>query len=259
MARWDPTQWWRAVRLRVRYDTSASRLFVVAALEFRYLALDQSSCAACQFARGLVKRGLALDRCLDSTRQLGPTPPVAPTRVTAGGGGQSQSSSASGIFFQGDGGQNPAPVSSMSGNDCSGFGPASGDMNQILNSRGNSSGPSVGASSLVTDANSTLSGGAQLQRSTSFNNESYMRIPASPMSFSSNISGSSVMDGCSIDNSILYWRKFVAEYFAVRAKKRWCLSLYDNMGNHALGVFPQLAVDAWQCDICGSKSGKGFG
>ncbi|KAJ8497510.1 hypothetical protein OPV22_008062 [Ensete ventricosum] len=267
----------------------------------------------------------------------------------------------------------------MSGNDCSGFGPASGDMNQILNSRGNSSGPSVGASSLVTDANSTLSGGAQLQRSTSFNNESYMRIPASPMSFSSNISGSSVMDGCSIvqqnplqehvdirqedilqkqlvqqlmqrhdtmqlqgqqnpqlhaylqqqrlmqhhqqqqiiqsfsqmqqaplnlqqqqqlwhhvqpqtiqpvtpvkrpfdngicsrrlmqylyhqrhrppDNSILYWRKFVAEYFAVRAKKRWCLSLYDNMGNHALGVFPQLAVDAWQCDICGSKSGKGF-
>ncbi|XP_064950139.1 probable transcriptional regulator SLK2 [Musa acuminata AAA Group] len=300
----------------------------------------------------------------------------------------------------------------MSGNDCSGFGPASGDMNQILNSRGNSSGPSVGASSLVTDANSTLSGGAQLQRSTSFNNESYMRIPASPMSFSSNISGSSVMDGCSIvqqsplqehvrkqglstatsqltqretpnimnaqkkmqldirqedilqkqlvqqlmqrhdpmqlqgqqnpqlhaylqqqrlmqhqqqqqqqqqiiqsfsqmqqapinlqqqqqlwhhvqpqtlqpvtpvkrpfdngicsrrlmqylyhqrhrspNNSILYWRKFVAEYFAVRAKKRWCLSLYDNMGNHALGVFPQLAVDAWQCDICGSKSGKGF-
>ncbi|URE43936.1 Transcriptional corepressor SEUSS [Musa troglodytarum] len=44
------------------------------------------------------------------------------------------------------------------------------------------------------------------------------------------------------DNSILYWRKFVAEYFAVRARKRWCLSLYDNMANNTLGVFPQLAV-----------------
>ncbi|WOL13096.1 putative transcriptional regulator SLK2 [Canna indica] len=300
----------------------------------------------------------------------------------------------------------------MSGNGRSGVALASGDVNQILNSTGNSSGPSVGASSLVTDANSTLSGGHQLQRSTSFNNESYMRLPTSPMSFSSNISGSSVMDGCSVvqqnplqeqmqkqglstatsqlmqqenpnlmnsqkkprldirhddvlqkqfiqqilqrhesmqpqgqqnpqlhailqqqrlmqrqqqqqqqqimqsfsqmqrppinlqhqqqqlrhhlqpqaiqsatpvkrpldhvvcsrrlmqylyhqrhrpsDNSILYWRKFVDEYFAVRAKKRWCLSLYDNIGNHALGVFPQLAVDAWLCDICGSKAGKGF-
>ncbi|URE43933.1 Transcriptional corepressor SEUSS [Musa troglodytarum] len=42
------------------------------------------------------------------------------------------------------------------------------------------------------------------------------------------------------DNSILYWRKFVAEYFAVRARKRWCLSLYDNMANNTLGVFPQM-------------------
>ncbi|CAL9098548.1 unnamed protein product [Musa textilis] len=297
----------------------------------------------------------------------------------------------------------------MSGNDRSGLRLASGEMNQILNSVGNSSGPSVGASSLVTDANSGLSGGPQLQKSTSFNNESYMGLPASPISFSSNFSGSSVMDGCSIvqqsslqeqvqkqglstatsqlvqqepnnlmnaqkkprlgvkhedvlqqqliqqllqrhdgmhpqvqqnpqlqtilqqqrllqrqqhqqqimqslsqmqqgpitlqqqqqlrhhlqpqsiqsatlvkrpldngicsrrlmqylyhqrhrspDNSILYWRKFVAEYFAVRARKRWCLSLYDNMANNTLGVFPQLAVDAWQCGFCGSKSGKGF-
>ncbi|KAJ6837928.1 putative transcriptional regulator SLK2 [Iris pallida] len=295
----------------------------------------------------------------------------------------------------------------MSGTPRSGLGPASRDMNHgPLNSTANSSGPSIGASSLVTDANSGLSGGPQLQRSTSINNESYMRLPASPMSFSSNnISGSSMMDGSSIvqqsprqqmkrgasnsssshaimkqepgvnlmhaqkkprldprqddvlqqqvihqllqrqdslqmqghqspqlnailqqqrfaqqrqqqqqqilqslphmmrapmpqqlrpnhmqvqavppvrrpsgsgicarrlmqymyhqrhrppDNSILYWRKFVTEYFAPRAKKRWCLSLYDNVGSHALGAFPQAAMDAWQCDICGSKSGKGF-
>ncbi|XP_038684250.1 probable transcriptional regulator SLK2 isoform X2 [Tripterygium wilfordii] len=61
-----------------------------------------------------------------------------------------------------------------------------------------------------------------------------------------------------LDNSIAYWRKFVAEYYSPRAKKRWCLSLYDNVGHHALGVFPQAAMDAWQCDICGSKSGRGF-
>ncbi|XP_071686234.1 probable transcriptional regulator SLK2 isoform X2 [Rutidosis leptorrhynchoides] len=60
------------------------------------------------------------------------------------------------------------------------------------------------------------------------------------------------------DNSISYWRKFVAEYYSPRAKKRWCLSLYDNVGHHSLGVFPQAAMDAWQCDICGSKSGRGF-
>ncbi|XP_011628358.1 probable transcriptional regulator SLK2 [Amborella trichopoda] len=311
-------------------------------------------------------------------------------------------------------------------------------MNRVLNSAANS-GPSVGASSLVTDANSALSGGPHLQRSASINTESYMRLPASPMSFSSgnniSISGSSVMDGSSIaqqsgssvtriethhdqnsqqiqqrqqhgaspatsqqsqvgsggqqplgplghearalllqqkprldirtedilqqqviqqmlrqenaqlqgqnpqlqallqqqklfrqqqqqqqllqslpqfqrthmqhqqqqqlrqhlqqqgvqagpmvkrfqyesgmcarrlmqyvyhqrqrpeDNDIKYWRKFVAEYFAPRAKKRWCLSKYENVGHHALGVFPRAAMDVWQCDICGSKSGRGF-
>ncbi|XVF12440.1 hypothetical protein REPUB_Repub08aG0118700 [Reevesia pubescens] len=303
----------------------------------------------------------------------------------------------------------------------------------VLNSVANS-GPSVGASSLVTDANSAFSGGAHLQRSASFNTDSYMRLPASPMSFSSNnisISGSSVVDGSSAgqqgshqdpsvqqirqsqqlqqgassatslptsqtgqvslpmgprvpgsfmqdpsnlsqvqkkprldikqedivqqqmlqqllqrpdsmqgrnpqlqaliqqqrlrqqqqilqsmpplqrahlqqqqqqmqlrqqlqqqgmqqqvaamkrpfdggvcarrlmqylyhqrqrppENTIAYWRKFVTEYYSPRAKKRWCLSLYDNVGSHALGVFPQAAMDAWQCDICGSKSGRGF-
>ncbi|KAK8944595.1 Transcriptional corepressor SEUSS [Platanthera zijinensis] len=269
------------------------------------------------------------------------------------------------------------------------------DMNhRSLNSAANSSGPSMGASSLVTDANSSLSGGPQLQRSSSINNESYTHLPASPLSFSSNnISCSSAMDGSSIvqlspqqehlpkqcnsvkfshdsgmlpaekkqrldtrqgdayqqqviqqmlqrqqnpqlqamiqqqrfaqaaqqqqqqqilqslpqlqriqvyqqphqprtnpvqlvsparrpsdsglcarrlmqymyhqshrpaDNSITYWKKFVAEYFAPQAKKRWCLSLYNGVGNHVLGTFPQASMDAWQCGTCGSKSGKGF-
>ncbi|KAH6828186.1 SEUSS-like 2 [Perilla frutescens var. hirtella] len=364
-------------------------------------------------------------------------------------GGTAQSSSSSGIFFQGDEQPQVAGNSqfssnfgnssnSLPGNAHANMGPLSGDVsNTVLNSVA-SSGPSVGASSLVTDANSGLSGGPHLQRSASVNTESYMRLPASPMSFSSNnisISGSSVMDGSSVvqqssnqdpssqhaqqsqhhqgvssatslprtgqvqfpggarvpssftqdpttmyqlqkkprldikqedfvqqqvlqqllqrqdsmhlqnsspqlqaliqqqrlrqqeqqqqqqqqllqampplqrvqllqqqqlqlrqrlqmqgmpaatavkrpydggvcsrrlmqylyhqrqrpaDNTIAYWRKFVAEYYSPRAKKRWCLSLYDNVGHHSLGVFPQAAMDAWQCDICGSKSGRGF-
>ncbi|KAJ8752799.1 hypothetical protein K2173_008534 [Erythroxylum novogranatense] len=365
---------------------------------------------------------------------------MATSRVA---GGLAQSSSSSGIFFQGDG-QSQAIVNShfspsfgnssnsVPGTGRANLGPVSGDMNNaVLNSVTNS-GPSVGASSLVTDANSALSGGPQLQRSASINNESYMRLPASPMSFSSNnisVSGSSVVDGSSVvqqdpsahqlqqsqhqqqggssatsfpasqpgqvlqslgpraagtfiqdptnlyqvqkkprldikqedilrqpmlqqllqmqdtmqlqgrnpqlqsflqqqrlrhqqqilqsmpalqraqlqqqqqqmqlrqqlqqqamqqapavkrpsdnggictrrlmqylyhqrqrpaDNSIAYWRKFVAEYYSPCAKKRWCLSLYDNVGHHALGVFPQAAMEAWHCEICGSKSGRGF-
>ncbi|KAK8537113.1 hypothetical protein V6N13_042063 [Hibiscus sabdariffa] len=369
---------------------------------------------------------------------------MAPSRVA---GGLTQSSSNSGFFFQGDG-QSQAVVNSRfsspyenSSNSIPGtgrpnLGPVSGDMNSaLLNSVANS-GPSVGASSLVTDANSALSGGPHMQRSASFNTDSYMRLPASPMSFSSNnisMSGSSVVDGSSVgqqgshqdpsvqqmqqsqllqqgastatslpasqtgqvslpmgprvpgsfmqdpnnlsqvqkkprldikqedilqqqvlqqllqrqdsmqsqarnpqlqaliqqqrlrqqqhilqsmpplqrvqlqqqqqqqmqlrqqlqqqgmqqvagmkrpfdggvcarrlmqylyhqrqrppDNTFAYWRKFVAEYYSPRAKKRWCLSLYDNVGSHALGVFPQAAMDAWHCDICGSKSGRGF-
>lgn len=50
----------------------------------------------------------------------------------------------------------------------------------------------------------------------------------------------------------------MAEYYSPRAKKRWCLSLYENVGHHSLGVFPQSTMDAWHCDICGSKSGRGF-
>ncbi|GMH29555.1 hypothetical protein Nepgr_031398 [Nepenthes gracilis] len=369
---------------------------------------------------------------------------MAPSRVA---GGLTQSAASSGIFFQGDGqSQNTInshlsspfrnSANSIPGAVCSNVGPVSGEVNQaVLNSVANS-GPSVGASSLVTDANSAFSGGPQLQRSASINTESYMRLPASPMSFSSNnisVSGSSVIDGSSmvqqnshhdpssqqanqiqqklqhsassvallpesqtgqvplplgprmpssfiqdptsilqiqkkprleikqedilqqqvmqqllqrqdplqmqshnpqlqafiqqqqrlrqqqlfqampqmqraqlqqqqqqqlrhhlqqqtiqqmtamkspydtggvcarrlmqylchqslrpVENSIAYWRKFVAEYYSPRAKKRWCLSLYENVGHHALGVFPQTAMDAWHCDICGSKSGRGF-
>ncbi|KAL0358987.1 UNVERIFIED_CONTAM: putative transcriptional regulator SLK2 [Sesamum angustifolium] len=370
---------------------------------------------------------------------------MLPSRVA---GGMTQSSSSSGIFFQGDGQSQVAGNSQLSsnfgnssnslpGHARSDMDPVSGDVsNTVLNSVANS-GPSVGASSLVTDANSGLSGGPHLQRSASINTESYMRLPASPMSFSSNnisISGSSVLDGSSVvqqssnqdpgsqkgqqsqqhqgassatslprmaqvqlpggprvpnsfiqdpnsmsqlqkrprldvkqedivqqqvlqqllqrqdsmhlqnsnpqlqaliqqqrlrqqeqhilqamspiqrvqllqqqqqqqqqqlqlrqlqlqgmppaaaikrpcdggvcsrrlmqylfhqrqrpaDNTIAYWRKFVAEYYSPRAKTRWCLSMYDNVGHHSLGVFPQAAMDAWQCDICGSKSGRGF-
>lgn len=123
-----------------------------------------------------------------------------------------QSSSRSAIFFQGEGQTEVAgnshlssnlrnSSSSLPGNARANVVPVSGDAsNTVLHSMA-SSGPSVGASSLVTDANSGLSGGPNLQRSASINTESYMRLPASPMSFSSNnisISGSSVMDGSSV-------------------------------------------------------------
>lgn len=56
------------------------------------------------------------------------------------------------------------------------------------------------------------------------------------------------------DNSIEFWRKFVAEYFAPNAKKRWCVSLYGS-GRQTTGVFPQ---DVWHCEICNRKPGRGF-
>ncbi|XP_076939252.1 putative transcriptional regulator SLK2 [Bidens hawaiensis] len=315
---------------------------------------------------------------------------MGPSRA---GGGMVNSSS-SGVFFQGDmtnpignvqlgsfgNMSNPIPGNMLSN------APVFADITSNNMNSVATSGTSIGASSMVTDANSGLSGnGPHLQRSASINTESYMRLPASPLSFTSNnisISGSSIIDGPSnqdnisqlqkkprldtkqddmmqqhvvqqmmqrqdsiqlqnpnpqlqafiqqqrlrqqqhqqqllqslppvqrahliqqqqqlqlrqqlqqqglqsasavkrpydggvcyrrlmqylyhqrqrpSDNNIAYWRKFVAEYYSPRAKKRWCLSLYDNVGHHSLGVFPQAAVDAWQCDICGSKSGRGF-
>jgi len=44
------------------------------------------------------------------------------------------------------------------------------------------------------------------------------------------------------DNSIAYWRKFVAEYYSPRAKQRWCLALYSNVGHHTAGVLPQATT-----------------
>ena len=41
------------------------------------------------------------------------------------------------------------------------------------------------------------------------------------------------------DNNIEFWRKFVAEFFAPNAKKRWCVSLYGN-SRQTNGVFPQV-------------------
>ncbi|PKI49712.1 hypothetical protein CRG98_029893, partial [Punica granatum] len=56
------------------------------------------------------------------------------------------------------------------------------------------------------------------------------------------------------DNNIEFWRKFVAEYFAPNAKKKWCVSMYGS-GRQTTGVFPQ---DVWHCDICNRKPGRGF-
>uniref|UniRef100_A0A453QXJ8 Transcriptional corepressor SEUSS n=1 Tax=Aegilops tauschii subsp. strangulata TaxID=200361 RepID=A0A453QXJ8_AEGTS len=94
-------------------------------------------------------------------------------------------------------------LTSMSGAPRSNLGLVPRDMNGSLPvSTTNSSGPSIGVSSLVTDGNSSLSGGAQFQQSTSMNADSFTRLPASPMSFSSNnISGSSVIDGSIMQQS----------------------------------------------------------
>ncbi|KAK1276311.1 Transcriptional corepressor SEUSS [Acorus gramineus] len=56
------------------------------------------------------------------------------------------------------------------------------------------------------------------------------------------------------DNNIEFWRKFVAEYYAPNAKKRWCVSLYGS-GRQTTGVFPQ---DVWHCEICNRRPGRGF-
>ncbi|KAI0507884.1 hypothetical protein KFK09_014012 [Dendrobium nobile] len=56
------------------------------------------------------------------------------------------------------------------------------------------------------------------------------------------------------DNNIEFWRKFIYEYFAPNAKKRWCVSLYGSV-RQTTGVFPQ---DAWHCEICSCKPGRGF-
>lgn len=44
----------------------------------------------------------------------------------------------------------------------------------------------------------------------------------------------------------------MTEYYSPRAKKRWCLSLYDNVGHHALGVFPQASMVSFMLLISAS-------
>ncbi|KAM0940569.1 putative LIM-domain binding protein/SEUSS [Dioscorea sansibarensis] len=56
------------------------------------------------------------------------------------------------------------------------------------------------------------------------------------------------------DNNIGFWRKFVADYFAPNAKRRWCVSRYGS-GRQTTAVFPQ---DLWHCDLCNCKPGRGF-
>ncbi|EEF51098.1 Transcriptional corepressor SEUSS, putative [Ricinus communis] len=60
------------------------------------------------------------------------------------------------------------------------------------------------------------------------------------------------------NSDIAYWRKFVAEYYAPCAKKRWCLSLCDDFTPHADCVFPRAAVGTWHCGLCGTKCGRGY-
>ncbi|KAI3793042.1 hypothetical protein L1987_35654 [Smallanthus sonchifolius] len=80
--------------------------------------------------------------------------------------------------------------------------PVSGELtNAVMDSMGSS-----GPGSLVTDANSGLSGGTpSFKQSASINTESYVQFPASPLSFNSNnisISGSTVIDGPSSQHGL---------------------------------------------------------
>nr|XP_011463812.1 PREDICTED: probable transcriptional regulator SLK2 [Fragaria vesca subsp. vesca] len=62
-----------------------------------------------------------------------------------------------------------------------------------------------------------------------------------------------------IDNNLGYWRQFVAEFYDPCAKRRWCLSCYDKVGEHALGISLHAAmVSSWPCSLCNCQSGRGF-
>ncbi|KAK9668202.1 hypothetical protein RND81_13G041000 [Saponaria officinalis] len=59
-----------------------------------------------------------------------------------------------------------------------------------------------------------------------------------------------------LDNSICYWRSFVGHFYSPLAKKKTCFSKYAHLGGHSHGVFS--SAETWNCEICGSTSGKGF-
>nr|GFC37584.1 hypothetical protein [Tanacetum cinerariifolium] len=107
---------------------------------------------------------------------------MGPNRTGVGMVHSQSSSSSSGIFFQGDVQSQGLGMGSFGNSNMrSNIVPVSGDV--------------TNTSSLVTDASG---GGPRLQRSASANNDSCMRLPNSPLSFTSNnisISGSSVIDG----------------------------------------------------------------
>ncbi|PWA96966.1 LIM-domain binding protein/SEUSS [Artemisia annua] len=97
-------------------------------------------------------------------------------------------SSSSGVFFDGD----EQPQAFRNSNLVQQNMYSNMDLTNVLME----SMTSPGAGSLVTEANS--GGTPSLKRSASINTDSYMRLPASPLSFNSNnisISGSSVIDG----------------------------------------------------------------
>lgn len=142
-----------------------------------------------------------MDNYLDSSQELA-LPTMGPSRT---GGGMLHSSSTSGIFFQ----DNMQSQLGSFGNMSNPMHPnvshshVSADISNNLMNSVTTSAPSIAASSMVTDANSGLSVGPHLQRSASFNTDSYTRLPASPLSFSSNnlsISGSSIIDGVQNSN-----------------------------------------------------------
>jgi hypothetical protein len=129
----------------------------------------------------------------------------------------------------------------MSGAPRSNLGFVARDMNgSIPVSSTNSSGPSIGVSSLVTDGNSSLSGGAQFQHSTHMDADSFMRTPTSPVSFSSNnISSSSVNDESIMQQSSSQ----------EQMQNRRSSSVTSQPGSEAGGAFHAPRVDISQDDI----------
>lgn len=73
----------------------------------------------------------------------------------------------------------------------------SGDGNSTVLNNSTNSGPSVGSSSLVTDANSPLVGASHFHRGGSTNMDSYLNLPSSPLSFSSTNFSTLVIDASS--------------------------------------------------------------
>ncbi|KAH0852963.1 hypothetical protein HID58_093595, partial [Brassica napus] len=160
------------------------------------------------------------------------------------GGGLTPSSSASGIFFQGG------------GDDESQGGGGGGFMNShFTSSYGNSSNPGCDANSGGEEGSLVAvricsAAPASITSLTCVypRRRCHSPLPRSPTGPPS-CSGRPLLTTIPEEGSIGYWRKFVNEYFSPRAKKRWCLSHYDNVGHNTLGVSPQAATDEWQCDL----------